>query len=168
MRFSSMNSSIPSLLCPTSTVLILFLAAPPASPSNLHPRRAGASPFFSQTDQRVVTPQTFFFRSSCWVKKKKNLLDCLCLTASLIPTKEEEDEKEEKKRFSLLWVQQTSSRSTTHLLKLRLRNGSDDSGRKCWKLWRHWWADCRHGEDTKRAPTSGQPLATPSDSRRGK
>lgn len=51
--------------------------------------------FFFQTDQRVVTPQTFFFSHPAGLKKKKKLLDCLCLTASLIPTKEEEEEKEE-------------------------------------------------------------------------
>lgn len=77
MRFSSMILSIHPLLCPTSTVLILFLAAPPAPPLPLQPPpsaswRIAFFFFFSQRDQRVVTLQTFFFFSpSRWVKKKK-------------------------------------------------------------------------------------------------
>lgn len=77
MRFSSMILSIHPLLCPTSTVLILFLAAPPAPPPPPTSTLGELAHrffffFFSQRDQRVVTLQTFFFFPlPAGLKKKK-------------------------------------------------------------------------------------------------
>lgn len=97
MRFSCMNLSIPPPLRPTSTVLVLFLAAPFwFPPPTSTPTSWRDAFFFPERSKSCHSTDFFFFPLPAGLKKRKNLLDCLCLTASLIPTKEEEEEKKGK------------------------------------------------------------------------
>lgn len=136
--------------------------------------------FFSPREIKELSLCRRFFSPSRWVEKKRknDLIVCVWQLHWSPQRKERKKREGEKKRSLLLWAQQTSNRSTTHLLKLRLWKGRPaapgKAGNRRRRNLRRWSANCRAGyygeisAGERKDTTSGQLKVTPCDAGREK
>lgn len=95
--FINSSAALPHFYCSYSLSGIASCSPPPTSTLGELAHRFFF--FFSPKEIKELSLCRRFFSPSRWVeKKRKKRLHCLCLTASLIPTKEEEEEKGGEKK----------------------------------------------------------------------